>query len=355
MRTDNPTPNTKKKASRIVSKSIHKILMELKLKKGLSANDIIEQRDSLPEFWNLWESFNAKAMKISDLKTPEGQKYALKNIQQMEKNMFNNTSTGKARKMEAEKIKYAMSIGMKPLEAVNQVISEEVVTDVIMDKDNNEVSRTTQKTIVAKKIERIEFASELTVNTIQSIMFSQEVSDQWLKDYKNAIESSLNGGVYKGKYQFHHLEIAGKFKKMVLDLMDRCQEDLVNGDLEEVRLVQARMKACNEVLVLLNGVKEVEMTPLRILSVAHEGGVNRQKELAGAITNDRTMVDMGNIIIKDEKSVTDRLKLREGLKEQGFHITLQNILTESLKGVGAIEDIEDRIENPIIEVEDESE
>lgn len=344
-----------KKSNINVSVRIHDLLMLLRVKNGLSAGDIIKQRDSLTEFWSLWESFNGKSMKIEDLNTPEGERYAFDNIQQMEKNLYPKTSSGRRRKDMADKIKFSMSMGIKPLEAVNQIISEELITDVILDDDKNEVSRTTHKTIVAKKIERIEFASELTVNTIQNIMTSQEMSDGWLRDYKEAIDCSLTGKRYSGKYQFHHLEIAGKFKKMVLDIMDRCQDDLINGDLEQVKVAHGRMKACGEALILLNGVKETEMTPLRILNIAHESGVNRQKELAGAITNDRTMVDMGNIIIKDEKDVTDRKRIREKLKEQGFDIKLQEILTDTLKGVGAIEDIEDRIENPIIEGRYESE
>ena len=65
------------------------------------------------------------------------------------------------------------------------------------------------------------------------------------------------------------------------------------------------------------------------------------------------MIEMGNIILKEEKQVLDRSKMREKLKEQGYS-KMQDILKNELMSVGAIEEeIDEELSNPrIIEVDD---
>jgi hypothetical protein len=237
------------------------------------------------------------------------------------------------------------------VEKANQIIFEDTKQELITDGDK-EVSVKTTKTITAKKIDRIEFNSPVTVAAFENIMSSQKLTNQWFNDYKRAVEASIQGKEYKGKFQFHQLELAGKYKVMVLELVDRCKNDIMTGSLDEVRLAEGRMKACNQMLMLLEGVMRVEMNPIQVMRTMHEAGINRQKEITTAAGNDSLMVSTGSIVISDEKEVFNVTERRRKLKEQGFD-RVNEIFFDQLRDAGAIdeevEEIKEHIENPVIE------
>lgn len=332
-----------KKARGMQRKLVLEELFKLKFIKELDIVSIYEQRESLREFWSRWLNFDKKKLKFEDLNKDEIREYAIKSINCLFTNFYRNRDY----KQRIKELKNQRIMGIKPLDAINEVLVSETVSEVITDENNKEISRTNNTKITAKKIERIEFASEFTIKAIEGIISSQDMAQEWLQDYKKAIECANSGGKYKGKYQFYHLELSAKFKKIALDLADSMEQTIMDGSADDLKLIEGKMRAALKMAEMMDKVKESEFNPIKILNILHEAGSNRQKELIGAITNDRQLIELGNIIVKDEKDVVDRNKIREKLKEHGYsHV--QEILMGELKAVGAIEDIEDEIENPTI-------
>lgn len=332
------------KGNRHLLDVVFKNFAHLNYIKGITPKNIYENRKEHPDFWRDWcICFDKKAEYLeSDL----GRKYAIKKLAMIQKNartrqclkdFFQKLELNKNAKLEVEK--------------ANQVIFEDTKQELITE-EGKEVSVKTTKTITAKKIDRIEFNSPITVAAFENIMSSQKLTNQWFDDYKKAVEASIQGKEYKGKFQFHQLELAGKYKVMVLDLVDKCRIDLMGDDIDKVRLAGAKMKACNEMLALIEGVMRVEMNPIQVMRVMHETGVNRQKEITTAAGNDALMVSTGSIVISDEKEVFNVAERRRKLKEQGFD-RVNEIFFDQLRDVGAIdeevEEIKDHIENPTIE------
>lgn len=333
----------RKEARGMQRKLVLEELFKLKFIKELDIVSIYEQRESLREFWNRWLNFDKKKLKFEDLNKDEIRDYAIKNITCL----FNNFYRNRDYKQRIKELKSQRIMGIKPLDAINEVLVSETKSEVITDDNNREISRVSNTKITAKKIERIEFASEFTIKAIEGIISSQDMAQEWLQDYKKAIECANSGGKYKGKYQFYHLELSAKFKKIALDLADSMEQTIMDGSADDLKLIEGKMRAALKMAEMMDKVKESEFNPIKILNILHEAGSNRQKELIGAITNDRQLIELGNIIVKDEKDVVDRNKIREKLKEHGYsHV--QEILMGELKAVGAIEDIEDEIENPTI-------
>lgn len=324
-------------------------LFELKFVKNIPDYTIWDQRDNFRDFWDKWGNFNKEGFKYDDLHLDDVRAYALKSINTLYRGFY----AQKKYKEKIDDIRRTRQMGAQTLDVVNQVVIEDTVQDVIFDENQNEIARTKTQTITTKKIERIEFASELTIKAIDNIIASQEMSDDWFKDYKKAIESANNGERYKGKYQFYHLELAAKFKKVALDIADTLVEIIACGSALEIKIAEGRMRAAMKLAEMMEQVKKTEMSPVYTMAIMHEGGFNRQKELQGAITNDRQMIEMGNVIIKEEKQVIDRTKMREKLKEQGYS-KIQDIFKQELLNVGAIEEeIDEELNNPtIIDVED---
>jgi hypothetical protein len=314
--------------------------------KGITPKNIYENRKEYPEFWRDWCICFGKQAEY--LESDLGRKYAIKKLAMIQKNartrqclkdFFQKYDLNKNAKLEVEK--------------ANQIIFEDTKQELITDGDK-EVSVKTTKTITAKKIDRIEFNSPVTVAAFENIMSSQKLTNQWFNDYRKAVEASIQGKEYKGKFQFHQLELAGKYKVMVLELVDRCKNDIMTGSLDEVRLAEGRMKACNQMLMLLEGVMRVEMNPIQVMRTMHEAGINRQKEITTAAGNDALMVSTGSIVISDEKEVFNVAERRRKLKEQGFD-RVNEIFFDQLRDAGAIdeevEEIKEHIENPVIEDE----
>jgi len=325
-------------------------LFELKFVKNIETWTIWSERDSFAEFWEKWGLFNKAGYKFEDLHRDEVRDYAYKSL----KNLIKCFYRDKKYKERIQDIKRRRDMGAQSLDVVNQVVFSEMKQDITFDDDGREVSREINKTITAKKIERIEFASEITIKAMENITASQEMVDEWFKDYKKAFDCANNNLEYRGKYKFHHLELAAKFKKIALDLADTYHQTIMTGDIDDVKTVQARMSAAMKLADMMEKVRDAECAPVDLIKIMHDGGQFRQKEMMGAINNDRQMIELGNIVVKEEKQVIDRHKLREKLKEQGYSNMLQDVLTAELKNVGAIEDIEEEIQNPkIIDIEED--
>lgn len=329
-------------------KIVMEALFELKFVKNIETYTILTERESFTDFWEKWCLFDKKGYKFEDLNRDEVAEYAYKSLVSLVKGFY------KKKKYVArmKDIKRRRDMGAQSLDTMNQVVYSETTQDVIFDENNNEIAREVNKTITAKKIERIEFASEITIKAMEGITASQEMADEWFKDYKQAIECVNNGKEYSGKYKFYHLELAAKFKKIALDLADNYHQTILSGEPEQVKEVEARMKGAMKLAEMMDKIKEAEYAPISVMRIMHEGGSFRQREMMGAINNDRQMIELGNIVIKEEKEVVDRHRLREKLKEQGYS-KIQDILTQELRNVGAVEDIEEEINHPrIIEVAD---
>lgn len=313
--------------------AVQEELFNLKFLKNLEDKVILERRDEYPAFWQAWESYNLKGLKLSELNQDGPAEYAKRSLNSLGKHFYNKPKFIKRR----EDLKRMREMGAQPIDAINQIVYSETKQETIFDENNNEISSATKTEITAKKIERIEFVSEVTIKSMQNILASQDMADDWIKDYKQAIDSAREGKTYKGKYKFHHLELAAKYNRVALELADKFEEVILFGDDDEIKEANRRMTAANKLHYMMKNVMESEMQVLKTITAFHEGGEARQRELMGAINTDRQLIEMGNAVVTEQKDVVDRTKLRAKLKEQGYS-KIQDILAAELKNVGAISD-----------------
>jgi hypothetical protein len=313
---------------------IAELMFQYKFIKKIEHKDLIAQREHYKQFWTLY--CQLKGFEFKDLDRDDIQEKAYKFLVQKTKELYSMPKFSK-------RIKDINLSGALPLDSVNQIIYTDTVEEIVFDENNNEIARSKTQEIRAKKIERIEFGSEITIKAVEHIRASQELADEWFNDYKKSIEAASKGKSYDGRFQFHHLEL------------DRMQEVIETGTSEEIRFAEGKLRAIMKYSEMMEVVKRIEMQPLYTMNIMHEAGFNRQKELQGAVSNDRQMIDAGNIIVKEEVIANDRERLRKELKQQGYS-KLESILEENLMAVGAVrEQIEEEIKNPIIEAEVEDE
>ena len=332
----------------VQSRKMQEMLFELKFIKGVEEKDIYYHRDRYRDFWQLW--CNLKGIySFEDLSQEDVGKRAMKSLRYTSNNFYGD----KEFVARMEDLRKQRDMNVLPIDRTNEVVFSEVVEDVIFDESNREICRTKTQEIVTKKVERIEFASNLTVSAIRNMEESQKLADEWFKDYKEAIDARNEGREYRGKYDFKHMELAAKFKVMALNMADDFEKIILNGTSADINAARSKMNAIMKFSEMMDQVKKLEMQPLYVMNVMHEAGFNRQKELQGAVANDKMMIEHGNIIMeKEDKTVVDRQKMRDKLKELGYN-GIQAIMSDELRAVGAQQaEIEEEIANPkIIEEE----
>lgn len=242
------------------------------------------------------------------------------------------------RKMDEWKSKRAM--GENFLDPINEVVLTETKQDVIYNEDGTELVRTITKEITQKRIERIEFHSPSTIDAMRIAEQTQQCTNEYFSDLVLKLQ-----GKKTNKHQFVHLDIAGKVKNYALDILEQMDHALASlENEEELKAINKKIAQVNKFAKLADGVRKMEMQPLYTMNLIHETGRNRQAEISQAITNDRQMLDFGNVILKqDEKLATDRNKIRSELKEKGF-VNMDQILIENLKNIGAYKQEEEKIE-----------
>jgi len=327
---------------------MQEMLFELKFIKGIEEKDIYHHRNRYRDFWELWCNLKG-TYSFEDLSQEDIATRAMKSLRYTSNNFYGD----KEFIARMEDLRKQREMNVLPIDKVNEVVFSEVVEEVIFDETNREVCRTKTQEIITKKVERIEFASNLTVSAIRNMEESQKMADEWFRDYKEAIDAKNAKRDYRGKYDFKHMELAAKFKIMALNMADDFGEVILTGTSGDINAARSKMTAIMKFSEMMDQVKKLEMQPLYVMNIMHEAGFNRQKELQGAIANDKMMIEHGNIIMeKEDKTVVDRQKMRDRLKELGYE-GIQAIMADELRAVGAQQaEIEEEIANPrIIEEE----
>lgn len=342
-----------------IKKNLIKNLFELNKLKGLSLGDLINKKDDYRSFWELFIKYNNQKtgegitkLKFDDINKDQFYHYVHNKLRLVYNDMHND----KLMKLKIKDINDEHNIGYRPIQDSNhnKVIYSETIDKIKQDKHNKLVTRNISKTITEKKIERIEFSSPTTIESINSIMKMQKAKNEWLDDYKLALDSRNNGVEYKGKTQFYHMALGADYVQMGLTVADliKNRNNLMNEDdgKEIDKIINNKMKDLSKIYKIMQNTREIELDPLRISNIFNESGLNQQKEIFQAVANDSQMVSLGNIVSNNPLEVEDKNKIKDKMKQAGFGEILDEAMSKMFENVGGYKQ-EDKIEN-IIETEE---
>lgn len=188
--------------------------------------------------------------------------------------------------------------------------------------------------VVKHEIKKINFSSNLTAKTVEKIEIETEFTNNYLRDFIYQLEGGIGDyeDVYsKGRksqrkrYKFPSLDTARVLREFIeREINFFKQEGLEN--IAAARLKEFANKV-KDLEVAVKSMSSIDKTPLDILSIISENGFNRQKELQGAIFNDKAMVENGNIEIasKNKDEILEANIVNEDLEKLNQTIIQKNI------------------------------
>lgn len=317
-----------------ITKNLINEIFSLHYEKGLRFDDIYSKREEYQDFWKLF------CLSINSDKRRKSDRYSFdivfdpKLYDMVKKDYYQKLKTIQSNKNFAVKIKEVKEqrdVGNGLLERNNEIVVKSSTEEVVYDDDGKELVRSKSEEIKKMKIERIEFASDITLEVFKLAKGSQKFTNEYFEDLMRASK-----GEETKKFKFNHLELAGKFKMIALSLADSMQDIIIDGSEEQIKDVTRRISLANKYAEMFDNVKRAELAPLYQLKAIHEAGLVRQQDLQGAITNDRLMIDYGNIVLKKEDNLLqDRDRMRKDLKEKGY-VDIEEIMLKNILNVGGI-------------------
>jgi len=315
----------KRKGTNKLKSIILEKIFHLYFEKGLKFETLWLQRNEYKDFWSTFCSITGK-FTFEDLSDHGVKELAHKIFMRKTRSAY----TSPVLRARLDELKLKREAGENLLEPVNQILVTDTKEEVVFNDDGSELVRTKTQEVRKMKIERIEFASPTTVDAVNIANQTQKATSEFFEDLMLKVQ-----GKQTKKHQFIHLDMAAKVKELALDILDGMEALLDGSDAEEAAAVQKKMSQVMRFAKVADTVKKMEMQPLYTMNLIHETGANRQKELTGAITNDRMMIDYGNVkIAQDEKVVTDTARVRNAIKEKGY-IAIDELLIQNLQNIGA--------------------
>jgi hypothetical protein len=189
----------------------------------------------------------------------------------------------------------------KPIE-LNTV---EIPNQSVIVKDEEE---TTEVVTEKMHIQKINFAHAITLATVRRIQDSAEFKEFFTKDYlyflaggKEDTEKMKDGRLRKRfKDQLAHLQNASEMRIVLNQLIEKLVQESKEPKVDAV-LLNAIDRRINIMKKAMDMSRELDMQPILMLNAIEEGEFSAQKVLQGAITNDRAMVDNGQVVLVAQK------------------------------------------------------
>ena len=211
-------------------------------------------------------------------------------------------------------------------------------TDLGTLTENTEIIRRSDK-IQKKKISEISFSSPVTIATVERITQASQFTQYFAADYLYFLsggkdeEEKLDDGRIRKRFnqQLSHLEVAQRLRQTLQTTIDNMIEAIETNSLgkkqeakikRNIAMIESAMKAA----------RELDLQPVHFLNSIEEGAFSAQTALQGAVSNDRMMIDNGNVIFEQQETkVFQKENIDEDLKRIGDALLDSHIETLSEK------------------------
>lgn len=193
----------------------------------------------------------------------------------------------------------------------------------------NEVIKKTLK-IERRKISEISFASDITVSTVKRIEELSKFKQYFCEDYLyflgggKELEVQMPDGKIRKRFkeQLSHLEIGNNMRHELKKLSDQVVEQMSNNNYDVIDKLNDLEKKINAINDVVKAATELDLAPVQFINSIEDGEFSAQKVLQGAILNDRSMLDNGNIVLEEKKKAAELNKddLNDDLKKLGSSV-----------------------------------
>lgn len=198
--------------------------------------------------------------------------------------------------------------------------------------DNNDYQKNIKKNQFQQKQGKQSFTEEKDFFNDNYQNYSSTQSEHQKKGVYNSVkmtqlEGNCIGGVggnevsQKRKFHFQHLALSNQLRHKLQEIANDLSNKILECNPRELSDMNRRLDTITK---LIDTSRKLDLQPVYMLNQIAEGGFNRQKELQGAVVNDKTMIDNGQIVLekaKEEEQVTSE-DIEKDLKLIGSSLLL---------------------------------
>jgi hypothetical protein len=342
-------------------KSFHKTSQ--KLLEKIPIRKLISHSIHYPEFWAAYQEaykIGSKLASIDFQNDPKAKKSAGKRLRHIKSAYGGEIEEGvearnfaiinwKVQKKRSDVVQRVVGERKRRKASVQELDQQ----DKINTARDSDLITTTEQRIEKKYIKEISFASQITRDVVDRQTTQQSFINKMLKDYVEQLRKDLSpkseaepphnthyvklgakkrgaansidkqesasirvGGVSEknpSPFVFQHLTITHNLRQALNDIAQDLTEKLASCSPRELTDINKKLDAITKVV---DTARKLDMQPIYFFNQISEGGFNSQKELQGAIINDKTMVDNGQIILDkpQDEELINQDDLREDIK-----------------------------------------
>jgi len=200
-----------------------------------------------------------------------------------------------------------------------------------------------------RKVVKINFTSEITTATVNRIQEAVTFKELLTRDYfyynngGTDDYEKLPGNKRRKRFkeQLSHLEITKHVRYEMQRLIDKLVAGIDDISTQELKETNTKLNTLKKVIA---GARELDLQALDFLAKMSDDDFATQKALNGAIINDQTMVDNGQLVIEGEQKAEPLSpeNLTDDLKAIG-----QGLFDQQLDIIGDCAEIEEEKQEPI--------
>jgi hypothetical protein len=296
-----------------LSQQLSQLIIDLHFEQGMSFEDLYRQKEKYVDFFDLLCVCSKKVLpsQINDLsKVDLLKKYFLKKCANI---AHNDSKANQIYKLQIDDIKLRRQMGENFSVRPNEVVIEESVTENYVDKCGKSIEIKKTSSIKQMNVRRIQFASPITVDAMKIANETQKMTNEMFQD----LVIKLKGGTPK-KHKFNYLDLAKNIKEKAREILADF-DNVMDMSEQEMYSLKNKIELIKDFSRVADIVKKNELAPIYLANTIHESGLNRQREVQAAISNDRMQIDFGNIELeREEKIVSDAERIRTKLLEKGY-------------------------------------
>jgi hypothetical protein len=195
-------------------------------------------------------------------------------------------------------------------------IKKDVFNQELKDTPASITIKETQVETQYRSIKKVQFSSPLTKYTLEKLELQITNINQFVKDFWYY----FNGGT--GLTEEVFVEVVENGKKQVKKITrNRNQFSCLSlkakleAELQELTQDPKNKKTLENLKTQLDIAVKLDQLPLAFMNMVADGGFNMQKELQGAILNDKAMIENGIVELESEVKVSDDNAIPQSIKE----------------------------------------
>ena len=299
--------------------------------------NLIKYFDKFPEFWEKYckaYSTPKRALKVDSFNEKDWKDAG----QRLRVLRYKYSGTEKAGvEVDENYVISQWKVKKRRKDKVKKIARGDIENNQLITIEENDYENSKDK-IVKQKITEIKFVSQITIATVNRINELAKFKELFCRDYIYFLSGGtdefeiMKDGFKRTRLnsQLSHIETLKQLRPLINNILLDMATKAQNGDYMSKTEQESILRQMNIFEKVMNSALKMDQSSIEFINLIEEGEFSAQKALQGAILNDKSMIDNGQVMLEpiEEKKLSIEENFEEDLKlinESLFDGHLQNI------------------------------